>query len=122
MAMRTSTRLDGSLIVSVKNCDTSHNDETLFNPANATGEYTLDLQVPLRARVLRLSAVLTALNSGGRKYHSLDSGRHARISRMDALPFNTSSLVQHFDPLSDIAILAATSTSAFGCPHAALAK
>lgn len=45
LAMRTSTRREGNLIVSVKNCDTSHNDEMLFNSAAATGEYTLDLQV-----------------------------------------------------------------------------
>lgn len=49
MAMRTSTRRDGNLIVSVKNCDTSYNDETLLNVANATGEYTLDLQVSSRS-------------------------------------------------------------------------
>lgn len=49
MAMRTSTRSDGNLIVSVKNCDTSYNDETLLNVANATGEYTLDLQVSARS-------------------------------------------------------------------------
>lgn len=55
MAMRTSTRRDGNLIVSVKNCDTSHNDETLLNVANATGEYTLDLQVsPRTGTKLRL--------------------------------------------------------------------
>lgn len=48
MAMRTSTRRDGNLTVSVKNCDTSCNDETLINVANATGEYTLDLQVSSR--------------------------------------------------------------------------
>ena len=49
MAMRTSTRREGNLIVSVKNCDTSYNDETLLNVANATGEYTLDLQVSQRS-------------------------------------------------------------------------
>ncbi|CAM9229407.1 unnamed protein product [Laminaria digitata] len=51
MAMRTSTRSDGNLIVSVKNCDTSYNDETLLNVANATGEYTLDLQTPYQKAV-----------------------------------------------------------------------
>ena len=49
MAMRTSTRREGNLIVSVKNCDTSYNDGTLLNVANATGEYTLDLQVSQRS-------------------------------------------------------------------------
>ena len=52
MAMRTSSRRDGHLIVSVKNCDTSFNDETLLNVANATGEYILDLQVSPLGRTL----------------------------------------------------------------------
>lgn len=45
LAMRTSVRSKGNLIVSVKNCDTSHHDPTLFDCANTTGKYTLDLQV-----------------------------------------------------------------------------
>lgn len=35
----------GNLLVSMNKCDTSHRDETLFNAADATGEYDLDLQV-----------------------------------------------------------------------------
>lgn len=54
VAMRMSTRDEGNLIVNMKNCDTSHKDETLFNDASATGEYELNLQVPnLRARFAR---------------------------------------------------------------------
>lgn len=45
MAMRMASRRKGGLIVRVENCDTSHKDETLFNAADATGDYTLDLQV-----------------------------------------------------------------------------
>lgn len=41
-AMRVS---HGDLLVSMNKCDTSHRDETLFNAADATGEYDLDLQV-----------------------------------------------------------------------------
>lgn len=37
----------GNLFVGLNNCDTSHRDETLFNAADATGEYDLDLQVTL---------------------------------------------------------------------------
>ncbi|CAM9323480.1 unnamed protein product [Ectocarpus fasciculatus] len=46
VAMRMSTRDEGNLIVNMKNCDTSHKDETLFNDASATGEYELNLQIP----------------------------------------------------------------------------
>lgn len=45
LAMRTSTRPGGNLIVGMIDCDTSRKDEKLFNAANATGEYDLDLQV-----------------------------------------------------------------------------
>ncbi|CAN0235556.1 unnamed protein product, partial [Ectocarpus sp. 8 AP-2014] len=46
VAMRMSTRDEGNLIVNMKNCDTSHKDETLFDDARATGEYELNLQIP----------------------------------------------------------------------------
>eukprot|EP00904_Undaria_pinnatifida_P007193 jgi/Undpi1/3603/HiC_scaffold_16.g06974.m1 len=59
MAMRTSSRRDGHLIVSVKNCDTSFNDETLLNVANATGEYILDLQTPYQ-RVVAVELLILA--------------------------------------------------------------
>lgn len=36
---------DGNLLVGMNNCDTSRKDKTLFNAADATGEYDLDLQV-----------------------------------------------------------------------------
>lgn len=43
---------DGNLLVGMNNCDTSRKDKTLFNAADATGEYDLDLQVKvLRSRV-----------------------------------------------------------------------
>ena len=45
MAMKTSTRSDGTLIVGMKNCNTSHKSEIIFSPANANGEYNLDLEV-----------------------------------------------------------------------------
>lgn len=65
MAMRTSTRNDGSLIVSVKNCDTSQNDESLFNVAKATGEYTLDLQVMESAKWLTVVCTFRTPSAGG---------------------------------------------------------
>ncbi|CAN0520347.1 unnamed protein product, partial [Ectocarpus sp. 12 AP-2014] len=59
VAMRMSTRDDGNLIVNMKNCDTSHKDETLFNDASATGEYELNLQIPyhrvVASELLRLA-------------------------------------------------------------------
>ncbi len=46
---------DGNLLVGMNNCDTSREDKTLFNAADATGEYELDLQVKvLRRRVCDL--------------------------------------------------------------------
>ncbi|CAM9387406.1 unnamed protein product, partial [Ectocarpus sp. 13 AM-2016] len=59
VAMRMSTRDEGNLIVNMKNCDTSHKDETLFNDASATGEYELNLQIPyhrvVASELLRLA-------------------------------------------------------------------
>lgn len=55
----------GNLIVGMNNCDTSHRDETLFNAADATGEYYLDLQVRppilgahIRSEILSIAAAL----------------------------------------------------------------
>lgn len=58
MAMCKAIRSEGNLIVSVKNCDTSHHDETLFDCTNATGEYTLDLKVCVSPFVAQLSMTL----------------------------------------------------------------